>query len=92
VNSAKVIKGAIALHLETSRTEELMPHIPHPLLSQSVFTEFSELMESLFIQRSGKSVVRSQIQNPQKAKIPSVTLQGAECGLMEFANCSDNPR
>ena len=35
----------------------------------------------LFIQKTGKSVLRSQNQNPQKAKIRSVTLQGAEGGL-----------
>ncbi|MBW4549091.1 MAG: hypothetical protein KME25_32505 [Symplocastrum torsivum CPER-KK1] len=38
-------------------------------------------MGSLFIQRTGKSVLRSQNQNPQKAKIRSVTLQGAESGF-----------
>jgi hypothetical protein len=103
---------ALALHLielqqdaiiqitgDNSYTFYFSTLFPHPLLSQAVFTEFIELMASLFIQITEKSVLRSallprgdakgerssaslsQVQNPQKAKIRSVTLQGAEGGF-----------
>ena len=39
------------------------------------------MVQDLSIQKTAKSVLRSPVQNPQKAKIRIVTLQRAEGGL-----------
>ncbi|MBD1834889.1 hypothetical protein H6F61_19850 [Cyanobacteria bacterium FACHB-472] len=82
----EILVGWSGVHLTMVRwqaiaTPQSQTHIPHPLLSQSVFTEFTDLMGLFLIRRARKPVLRSQNQNTQKAKIRSVTLQGAESGL-----------
>lgn len=61
----------------------VVTHFPHPPLSQSVFAEFCEPKWSFFIHTSGKLDLRSPVQFSQTPKIRIVTVQGAECGLLD---------